>query len=373
MRRPLSNAAFIPLRKQAAAVKNVRKPKAARAHSSTKRWRTKHKTRKRRTDRKRYTARSRRSKAALRIPGKRKRIPGKSKLWQEDFPQTLPASVEPTATYAEGYDMGYRTGSAVGTEEELGSLLPPYTVLPEVSAREIMENGLQSYLSRLKPLLRPEEVYHHLDQSILRKEPLSVVRLGDGELLALAHDTVLSLDHVKAAGQFLPHAGMKLPDYIARDQLAEAVRKADIIGIPTSRLPTYQGLLFPVLRYYGIDYGPLVFTTSTINYALLEHGLLQPLLRGKRVLLIGNVVGQMAGMLSSSSVHVVGVITPVNGFADIPRVLSEASMYLFDIALVASGIPAVVICQKIAEELGKTALDFGHLADKLISGEMSYN
>ncbi|MWV46855.1 hypothetical protein GRF59_24910 [Paenibacillus sp. HJL G12] len=269
--------------------------------------------------------------------------------------------------------MGYREGSFAGGEEEVASLLPPYTVLPDVTAREIITAGLQAYLPRLKPLLRPEEIYHRIACSLAAGQPLAVVRLGDGELLALAHDTVLPLEHAKAAGDFLPLAGITLPDYASRGLLVEAVRKADIIGIPSSRLPTYQGLLFPIFHYYGIDYRSLAMTTSTINYALQEHGFLQPLLRDRRVLVIGNLAGELAGVLLAASVHVAGIITPVNGFADIPRVLAEAAECSFDIALVASGIPAVVICQKIAVELGKVALDFGHLADKLISGERTYS
>jgi hypothetical protein len=278
-----------------------------------------------------------------------------------------------TVSYKEGFDMGFRAGSSVGAEEEMGSLLPPYTVLPEVSAKEIMSAGLLQYVPKLKDLLRPEEVYRRLVESLDEGRPLSVIRLGDGELLTLAHDTVLPLKDAKAAGPFLPSAGITLPDYNARSQLAAAVRKADIIGIPTSRLPTYQGLLFPILRYYGIAYESRSLTISTINYALYEHGQLQQLLRNRSVLTIGNFAQQLGEVLSASSVDIIGSITPVNGFADIPRVLAEAAEYPFDVALVASGIPAVVICQRIAVELGKTAIDFGHLANKLVSGELSYN
>lgn len=373
MNRQFNNtAAFIPLWKKAVAVKIISKPKVLRDRKASELRQTKPETAKQRKPGKKRNSYRRRSNTPFRFPRKHERFPKRLQHRKEEpepKPPIPPVSTEPT----ESYDMGYRTGGSAGAEEEMASLLPPYTVLPEVSAREIMAAGLQLYLPRLKPLLRPEEVHQRLEHSLAGGQPISVVRLGDGELLALAHDTVLPLEHAKSAGHFLPLAGMTLPDYHARSILADAVRKADIIGIPFSRLPTYQGLLFPVLRYYGIDYGPLIFTTSTINYALHEYGLLQSLLRDKQVLVIGNLAEELARELTVSMVHVTGVISPVNGFADIPRVLSEASMHSFDIALVASGIPAVVICQRITEELGKSALDFGHLADKLISGELSYN
>ncbi|WP_246073182.1 GT-D fold domain-containing glycosyltransferase [Paenibacillus dokdonensis] len=420
MNRQFNNtAAFIPLWKKAVAVKIIRKPKvlsdkaselrqtkpeavrqtkpeavrqtkseATRQTKSEATRQTKSEAvrqtkpeaaRQRKPGKKKYSYR-RRSNTPFRLPRKHERFPNgpryrkaEPKPRQKQKPFFPPVSTEPTETCTTELNRGYGAGGTAGTEEEMASLLPPYTVLPEVSAREIMAAGLQLYLPRLKPLLRPEEVHQRLEHSLAGGQPLSVVRLGDGELLALAHDTVLPLEHARSAGHFLTAAGMTLPDYHARSILADAVRKADIIGIPFSRLPTYQGLLFPVLRYYGIDYGPLIFTTSTINYALHEYGFLQSLLRNKQVLVIGNLAEELARKLTVSMVHVAGVISPVNGFPDIPRVLSEASMHSFDIALVASGIPAVVICQRIATELGKSALDFGHLADKLISGELSYN
>ncbi|WP_246049918.1 GT-D fold domain-containing protein [Paenibacillus chibensis] len=291
----------------------------------------------------------------------------------EGLPSNPSAGYERSETsYAQGFDMGYRAGSTAGAEEELASQLPAYTVLPEVSARDVLAAGLQGFLPRLKPLLRPDEVHHRIARALAEGSSLSLVRLGDGELLALAHDTVLPLEYARSAGYFLAEAGMTLPDPAARGLLAEAVRGADIIGIPSSRLPTYQGLLFPVLRYYGMDYVPMNLTLSTINYALYEHGFLLSLLRHKRVLVVGNLAAELAAVLSAGSVQIAGVITPVKGFADIPRVVSDAAAYSFDIALVASGIPAVVICQKIAAEQGRIAIDFGHLADKLVSGEFKW-
>lgn len=267
----------------------------------------------------------------------------------------------------------YRAGYTEGVEETVASHLPPYTVLPEIGAGEVIAAGLQVYKEHWLPLLRPEEVYGRMVHALATGQPLSVVRLGDGELLALAHDTVLPVEEVRQKGRFLSNAGMTLPDPQARDMLAESLRTAGIIGIPHSRLPTFQGLLFPVLRHYGISYRSLTLTTSTINYALHEHGLLQQLLHGRRLLLIGDRAPELADVLrASAALNIAAVISPVRGFRDIPRVMAEAAGCEFDLAVVASGIPAVVICERIASQLGKVALDFGHLADKLASGETPY-
>lgn len=368
MTRPYhTTAAFVPLRKKAALVRSAKRRRngvRAAARSG-----------------KRHARRGRSPwRKAAPVSHRRRRMADFSAAHTQELNLPDTGEIRDSRTdqaeesaYAKGFDAGYKAGAATGAEEEMASLLPPYTILPGVSAKEVMEAGLQRFLPRLQPLLKPEEVHVRLEQSLALKKPLSVVRLGDGELLALAHDTVLPLAHAKAAGPFLTRAGITLPDYEARDRLAEAVRGADIIGIPASRLPTYQGLLFPVLRYYGIGHDPYRFTISTINYALHEHKLLQPLLRNRQVLVIGNKAEPLAEVLSASGVHITGTVAPVNGFRDVPGALAATAQHTFDIALVASGIPAVVICQTIAAELGKVALDFGHLADKLISGELTYD
>ncbi|WP_236575763.1 MULTISPECIES: GT-D fold domain-containing protein [Paenibacillus] len=364
-------AAFVPLRKKAAVVSSPKRAKQAIGGGTLSGLRSA-----RRGERRRKPWRKTQSRRRRRVTG----FPGTAAPYRRKTSREEPADIRDLAAesreetaYAKGYDEGYRTGAAAGAEEEVASLLPPYTILPDVSAKEVMQAGLQGYLHRLKPLMKPEEVYRRLEQSLAAGQPLSVVRLGDGELLALAHDAVLPLEQSLAAGPFLPTAGITLPDHDARERLVEAVRGADVIGIPTSRLPTYQGLLFPILRHFGISHETLDFTVSTINYALHEQKLLQQLLRGRQVLVIGNKAVPLANVLSASGVHVAGAIAPVNGFGDISRVLAEAASHAFDIALVAGGIPAVVICRNIAAELGKVALDFGHLADKLISGELTYD
>ncbi|WP_258171448.1 hypothetical protein [Paenibacillus sp. R14(2021)] len=41
----------------------------------------------------------------------------------------------------------------------------------------------------------------------------------------------------------------------------------------------------------------------------------------------------------------------------------------FDLALVSAGIAAVILCTRIAGELGKAVLDFGHMADGIVKGQ----
>ncbi len=44
------------------------------------------------------------------------------------------------------------------------------------------------------------------------RQPLSLIRLGDGELLTMAQESVHDIDYVRRAGVFLPYAGVNIPD-----------------------------------------------------------------------------------------------------------------------------------------------------------------
>ncbi|MBW4841065.1 MAG: hypothetical protein KZY74_16870 [Paenibacillaceae bacterium] len=227
--------------------------------------------------------------------------------------------------------------------------------------------------ARLHPLLTPAGVFAAANEALREGRPLSVVRLGDGELITLAHGTVISIGEALRWGAFLPYAGVHLPDPAAREALATAVRSADIIGVPESRHPSYQGLLFPVLHHYGIDYRTLRLTTSTVNYEMNTAGYLTRLLQGRRVLLIGNQAEALAGFLGQRGVNVVGWLAPVRGVADATEIAMRVREFPdFDLALVAAGVAAVMICVQLSREWGKVALDLGHLADKLIQGEAAW-
>ncbi|WP_233500817.1 GT-D fold domain-containing protein [Paenibacillus antibioticophila] len=269
----------------------------------------------------------------------------------------------------DAYEAGYREGYFEGGEGIVTRLLPPNMIMPGVTVEGLIASGIRQLApEEMIPLLPPHEVARALQDAMDDKLHLSVIRLGDGELLTLAHDTILPVEEVRKRGPFLPYSGVELPAHSIREALADALRKADIIGVPQSRHPSFQGLLLPVFRHYGLNPASLRLTSSTVNYALEEEGLLLPLLQGRKVLIVGNRAEGLALALQPHDIEISGLITPVRGVHDTELVVRAASGYAFDIALVAAGIAAVLICTEIASRLGKPAFDFGHLANKLESG-----
>lgn len=269
-----------------------------------------------------------------------------------------------------GYAEGYRDGVFAGGEALVAQHIPPDHILPAVAAADLIAAGFRQYAPSLTRLASPHEVADQIRGALDAQRPLSVVRLGDGELLTLAADTVLPGEQVQELAPFLPYAGVPRSVPEIRAALAEAIQGADWVGVPISRAPTFQGLLFPVMRHFGIDWSRLKLTSSTINYSLHQAGLLLPILQGRRVLVIGSQASGLGALLLSHGIHVTGMIGSVAGVMDVPRVLQETAAHSFDIALVAAGVPAVILCRRIAGELGRVALDFGHLADKLVTGEL---
>jgi len=252
-----------------------------------------------------------------------------------------------------------------GAEQLLEYHLPSDRIIPDITVSEAMAAGVQAVSARAIPLLGIESVYDELDGALREQRPYSFIRLGDGELLTLAQEVVLPVSEIQAATPFLRYAGIVLPDFKARDELAISVRSASLVGVPVSRKPHFQPLLFRTLRAHGIGCSDLKLTTSTMNYALHEHGYMLRLLAGRLLLVIGNVAGELAQALRSLGMVVSGVISPVRGYSDVERVVAEAALREFDAAIVSAGVPAITIAVRIAETTGKVAIDFGHLADRI--------
>lgn len=340
------------------------------------------------------TARARGGRSGA-IRKSRKTVRSAGKRFRPAVNAVLPAAPEPVRDYEQGFEDGYRKGlqeappardeAAIakafqdgvytGGDGLIDTLLPGDMILPEVPAIEVMAAGLEQMRPRFHRLLHSAEVSTVIREALDTGSPLSVVRLGDGELLTLAQEAVMSPEIVRKEGPFLSYAGVHVPDLEARDQLLHAVRQASLIGIPKLRVPHFQPLAFSVFRAYGIDYRTLRLTDSLINYQLYKDGFLSGILAGRRVLAVGNLAEPFAGFLSGHGVAVAGHVSPVNGVKDVPRAMERIRGQAgnFDIALISAGISAVLLAQQVASELGKVALDFGHLADSMLKGEAPYH
>lgn len=275
--------------------------------------------------------------------------------------------------YHRGFKMGYLDGaSEIGTvaaEQAVPQLLPDNYILPQYSVVELIRRGLGTCRDELVPLLSGSQVASRIQTALEKKQPLSIVRLGDGESLVLAQDVVLDISEIRQRAPWLVQAGVEVPDPSAQTQLKEAVLQADIVGVPTSRIHNHQPLLFKAFAALGVEWENLVLTHAIINYILQKEGYLKTAVGDHSILLVGNHADALEPVLKKAGVNVAGALGPVKGVRDVDRVMEEVRQHEFDMAFVAAGVAAVIISQRIATEMGKVALDFGHLADELIHGQ----
>lgn len=280
--------------------------------------------------------------------------------------------------YQRGFQLGYRDGAAEGgaaaAEEAVPRLLPSGHILPQYTAEELIRRGVDTCRDDLVPLLSGRQVAERIEAALDKKEPLSVVRLGDGESLVLAQEVVLEPAAIRRRAPWLVQAGVEVPDLAARDLLHQSVLKAGIVGVPTSRMPNHQPLLFRAFEALGVEWQKLTLTHAVINYMVQKEGWLKKALGDRSVLLVGNRAVELYPVLARSGVRVAGAVGPVRGVRDVERVMEEVRRRAseFDMAFVAAGVAAVILCQRIACEMGKVALDFGHLADELVRGQTQW-
>ena len=213
--------------------------------------------------------------------------------------------------------------------------------------------------------LSPAAVARSIAVASEAHNPFALIRIGDGEALTLAQDTVRSLAYVAGHG-FLRAAGVIVPDLLARDRVATAARLAEIVGVAARRdLPDFAPLTEEAFAFFGLR--PRQLCDCCINYALQAEGLLVPLLRGKRLFLINRCWQSWArALLKLYGFKVIGGVA-VDQFGQVDMALAAARRYRFDIALVAAGIPATWLSVALARQKHCVALDLGRLADLMSS------
>jgi hypothetical protein len=268
------------------------------------------------------------------------------------------------AAYTRGYEDGLRNARDA-REALLQEVLPLDVLIPDLTPEEAMAAGVAALRVRGYPVHWGRGVYEEMERALRDRKPFSFIRLGDGELLTLAQEKVLTDSEILHVGGYLPKAGVKIPDLGARDQLLQAVKTASLVGVPMSRMPYFQPLFLRVIRAYGIDIGSLLLTTSMMNFTLDDDGYFMKLLQGRKILIIGDLAEPLAAVLARRGVRITGTVSPVRGFKDVSWVLGEAVKHDFDIALVPAGIAAVPICTRLAEMTGKVTMDFGSLANRI--------
>lgn len=280
--------------------------------------------------------------------------------WQYLFRLGYPGTWDKASMASEAI---YRGGEAIVKSRLAKNQYLPYNI------EQIIEEGIKYLAEDLIHLQTASEVEQQLIQALNDKQGFSVIRLGDGEILALAHDILISSDEINNIRRLKGMGGFIVPNHEKRDLLVKNLLEADIVGIPEARYPVYQRLFNQVAKEYRLPLHSMKLTTSLINYQInQETTFIHHVLENYRVLLIGNRSIDGKEFFNKKGYQsIVGTIL-VPGFHSIDKVLEETEHYEFDMAFVSAGVAANLICVELAKR-SKVALDFGHLLDWYLSGK----
>ena len=104
---------------------------------------------------------------------------------------------------------------------------------------------------------------------------------------------------------------------------------------------------------------------------MVEHPKFWWMLKGKKVVVISRWADAFKSLINSKyntlDIQFVKVIR-MNRYKEIPKVLQTMKGIECDIVFISAGVNAVILAQKLAEEQGRIAIDFGKSAIFMIKG-----
>lgn len=228
--------------------------------------------------------------------------------------------------------------------------------------------------------LELEDVIQEIKHALETNKPFSLVRIGDGENLVLAQDSIMNIQEVLNERWAIKanngQKGVHLPNLTLRDLMVKSIKQADVVGIhpyndKTIKAPDHlkRDLTDKILVKYNIK--PNLTCNACINRQIAQRQDFWSLLKGKRILLIYQFADELKGILQSEPYHLnIPLIVSFSHYNQMTATLSfiTENKNNFDIALICCGVNAVVLAQKVAELAGKVGLDFGKGSNILIKG-----
>ena len=220
------------------------------------------------------------------------------------------------------------------------------------------------------------QVLEKIRMSLEGSHPFSLVRIGDGENIVLAQDSVWTIEKVLsqpwAQRAMEGKKGIDLPNLELRDRMIEAIGKADLVGIHKKN---DQAIIAPewhkrpltdeIFAYYGVK--PKAICDALIMRNLAAKKDYWDLFKRRKVLLIYHDAANLKKAMEELYQLNISYIINFNHYNQLSQTLKEITenRNLFDVALISCGVTAVVLAPKIAE-LGKIGIDFGKGSQAII-------
>ncbi|RJE84656.1 hypothetical protein D3P07_22260 [Paenibacillus sp. 1011MAR3C5] len=229
-------------------------------------------------------------------------------------------------------------------------------------------------------LLSKDEIVERLKTALINKTPYCLVRIGDGENFVLSQDSVYTMEQtlgqlwVKEANK--GRKGVRFPNIPVRDQLVEAIREADIVGILAKNdkviraHPNHKRVLTNRI-FNHFELMPQAVCNAIVNRELIYHKPFWEMLheQNSRVVLVSRWAGGTKQRLIRPPYHLqVPFTLPFERnemMADTLDILEQRKDE-YDIVLCSCGINAVILAHQIKKRIGKIGVDFG-IGSQIIS------
>ncbi|RAV00525.1 GT-D fold domain-containing glycosyltransferase [Paenibacillus sp. YN15] len=224
------------------------------------------------------------------------------------------------------------------------------------------------------------QVLDRLNLALEQRLPFSLVRIGDGENLVLAQDSVWPMEAVlKERWAIKANRGQKglhLPNLPLRDAVRDAAAKADVVGIlphedTTILAPAYlkRQLTDQLFQHYGLR--PKAVCDARINREMLFSQTFWSVVTPRRIVLATRDPEPLRQALTAPP-YLLNIVhtLPFGDYSQMDATLEwlRQNSDTFDLALFSCGVNAVVLAQKTAELTGRAALDFGKAANIILKG-----
>jgi hypothetical protein len=164
---------------------------------------------------------------------------------------------------------------------------------------------------------------------------------------------------------WVDYAGVRLPNEAARRDLINAVQKADIVGLSSDRKRwECAPLLEKGFNHYKLN--PIYLTSSIVNWEMHKNNALYRIIGRNPTILVGRRAAEAAAKMATRGLNIVKTYQ-LEGYTDLPRVekaINDGPS--FRVAIIAAGVPACILCPKIARSRGCVAIDYGHVINDII-------
>ncbi len=204
------------------------------------------------------------------------------------------------------------------------------------------------------------EVMRSIDQAHRRGVPFSLIRVGHAEMFVIRYHT-WQYDMVDFDA-WTEYCGITHLDSSITDRIIDAIRSASVVGT-RHHTGKWKGRMRQIFEHYELD--PPVTCSAWVTHYMVCRPDFGDLLRHRKIAVVGRRAPEVISKLSKADAVEARVL---EGFEDMEPVLNTLNSTDFDIALVAGGVPATILCPDIASTTGRIAIDFGHALDLLIDG-----